>query len=152
MSTDTLSALFRRDLMRLRQEIELYSCEENLWRTRDAITNSAGNLCLHLLGNLNTYIGQQLGHTGYVRYREQEFARRHVPRLELLRCIDETIEVVASTLARLPADALPQAYPIRVLEHNTSTEYLLMHLATHLTYHLGQINYHRRLLDLPEPG
>lgn len=147
MSTDTLAALFDRDLLRLRHEIELYSREENLWRTTGAIANPAGNLCLHLLGNLNTYIGRELGGTGYVRNREQEFAQRDVPRAELLRGIDETRQVVAATLAALPAEALPQQYPVLVWEHPTSTEYLLTHLTTHLTYHLGQINYHRRLLD-----
>ncbi|WP_400193951.1 DinB family protein [Hymenobacter sp. B81] len=149
MSTETLSALFRRDLARLRREIELYRREENLWLTAGAIANPGGNLCLHLLGNLNTYIGQQLGHTGYVRNREQEFSQRHVPRAELLRRIDETSAVVATTLAELPAAALSQEYPLLVLEHKTSTEFLLTHLATHLTYHLGQLNYHRRLLDQP---
>ena len=106
MSIETLSALFRRDLTRLRQEIELYRREENLWRTAGTIANPGGNLCLHLLGNLNTYIGQQLGRSGYVRNREQEFALRDVPRLELLRRIDATNDVVTATLAGLPAAAL----------------------------------------------
>ncbi|GAB2966512.1 hypothetical protein GCM10027048_41240 [Hymenobacter coalescens] len=147
MSTDTLSALFRRDLLRLRREIELYSREEHLWLTAGTIANSAGNLCLHLIGNLNTYIGRELGHTGYVRHRELEFSLRDVPRTELLRRLDDTLEVVTTTLAALPAAALPEEYPALVLEHKTSTEYLLTHLATHLAYHLGQVNYHRRLLD-----
>ncbi|AHJ95498.1 DinB family protein [Hymenobacter swuensis] len=147
MSTETLIALFRRDLARLRREIELYNQEHRLWLTAGAIPNSAGNLCLHLLGNLNTYIGQQLGRTGYVRERELEFSLRHVPRAELLLRIDQTSEMVTATLASLPAASLPAEYPLLVLEHKTSTEYLLIHLATHLTYHLGQINYHRRLLD-----
>jgi hypothetical protein len=148
MSTETLAALFGRDLLRLRREIELYTREENLWRTAGAIANPAGNLCLHLLGNLNTYIGQQLGYTGYVRNRELEFAQRDVPRPELLRRIDETRAVVGTTLAALPAQALQQQYPILVLEHPTTTEFLLTHLLAHLSYHLGQINYHRRLIDL----
>ncbi|MCC3157445.1 DUF1572 family protein [Hymenobacter sp. 15J16-1T3B] len=148
MSTDTLSTLFRRDLLRLRREIELYRREEILWRTTGAIANSAGNLCLHLLGNLNTYIGRELGHTGYVRNRELEFSQRGVPRPELLLGIDATLQVVTTTLASLPPAALQQEYPVLVLEHPTSTEFLLTHLTTHLTYHLGQINYHRRLLDV----
>lgn len=42
---------------------------------------------------------------------------------------------------------LQQEYPILVFESKTSTEFFLIHLSTHLAYHLGQINYHRRLLD-----
>lgn len=147
MSIETLAALFDRDLLRLRREIEQYEREENLWRRAEGIANPAGNLCLHLLGNLNTYIGRELGGTGYVRDRPLEFAQRDVPRAELLRRIDETRAVVAVALAALPPGALPQPYPVLVLEHPTSTEYLLTHLTTHLSYHLGQINYHRRLLD-----
>lgn len=147
MLTDTLLLLFTRDLGRLRREIELYRDEANLWRVEGAVTNSGGNLCLHLLGNLQTYIGRELGGSGYVRDREQEFARRQVPRATLLQGIDATLAVVTTTLRALPPEALARPYPVLVFEQPTSTEYLLTHLATHLTYHLGQINYHRRLLD-----
>ncbi|MFD2718856.1 DinB family protein [Hymenobacter monticola] len=143
----TLQTLFARDLNKLKQEIEAYHREETLWRTAPGISNPAGNLCLHLVGNLNTYIGAELGHTGYVRHRDLEFSLRDVPRAELLQKLAETIGVVDSVLARLSDAQLEAEYPIQVLEAKTSTGYFLVHLATHLAYHLGQINYHRRLLD-----
>lgn len=147
MIIETLKNLFNRDLKRLRKEIELYSNENNLWKVEKDIANSAGNLCLHLIGNLNTYIGKEIGKTGYIRDRELEFSLTDVPKIELLKKIDETILIVNNSLDKLTQEELLKEYPIIVFENATSTEYLLVHLTTHLTYHLGQINYHRRLLD-----
>ncbi|MBF9221988.1 DinB family protein [Hymenobacter ruricola] len=143
----TLRTLFARDLNKLHQEIEAYPTEEALWRTAPGISNPAGNLCLHLVGNLNTYIGAELGRTGYVRHRDLEFSLRDVPRAELLHKIADTRAVVDAALARLSDAQLDAEYPLLVFEAKTSTGHFLVHLATHLAYHLGQINYHRRLLD-----
>lgn len=145
--TETLKILFTRDLNRLRKEVELYNNENNLWRVEEGIANSAGNLCLHLIGNLNTYIGKEIGKTDYIRNRELEFSLKNIPKVELLKKVDETILIVSSSLDKLTQEELLKEYPIMVFDTATSTEYLLVHLTTHLTYHLGQINYHRRLLD-----
>ena len=147
MLIETLKALFRRDLNRLRQEIDAYKDEKKIWYIEKSIANSAGNLCLHLVGNLNTYIGAELGKIEYVRHRELEFLLRDIPKPELLTKIDETIKVVGLALDNVTQEQLYQEYPILVFDQKTSTDYLLVHLTTHLTYHLGQINYHRRLLD-----
>lgn len=140
--------LFCRDLNRLRLEIDSYQDEAKIWHIDKGIANSAGNLCLHLVGNLNTYIGAELGKTGYVRQREREFSLKDIPKAKLLQKIDETIKVIDKTLDNVTEKQLQQEYPMLVFDEMTSTEYLLVHLTTHLTYHLGQINYHRRLLDL----
>lgn len=144
----TLKSLFNRDLNRLKTEIESYSREENIWMIDRFISNSAGNLCLHLIGNLQTYIGAEIGKTGYIRNREAEFTLKDIPREILLAKIEDTIGVVENVLDNMNADELDAIYPILVFEEKTTTEYLLVHLTTHLSYHLGQINYHRRLLDL----
>ncbi|MBW8684539.1 DinB family protein [Chitinophaga rhizophila] len=148
MSTlDTLRKLFSRDLHKLISEISSYQHEPALWKIDSNIANSAGNLCLHLVGNLNTYIGAQLGQSGYIRDREAEFSLKDIPRAELLLKVQNTITVVDNTLAMLSETSLEEEYPMIVFDSKTTTGYLLIHLATHLTYHLGQINYHRRLLD-----
>ena len=147
MITEVLNTLFTRELLKLRAEIEAYKQEANLWKVDKHIANSAGNLCLHLVGNLNTYIGAVLGKSGYVRDREAEFALKNIPRKELIEKIDATIEVINRVLPTLGEKNLSAEYPMVVLKEATSTEFFLVHLATHLTYHLGQINYHRRLLD-----
>jgi uncharacterized damage-inducible protein DinB len=146
MTIETLKILFERDLKRLRKEVELYDNENNLWKIDKNITNSAGNLCLHLIGNLNTYIGKEIGKTDYIRNRELEFSLKNIPKAELLKKIDEIILIINNSLDKLTQEELIKEYPAMVFDTATSTEYLLMHLTTHLTYHVGQINYHRRLL------
>lgn len=147
MLTETLKRLFNRDLKRLKSEIEAYRNEANLWRVDQAITNSAGNLCLHLIGNLNTYIGATLGGTNYIRNRELEFSLKDIPKQQLIEMIEETTKVVDETLDLITNEQLESEYPLLVFEEKTTSGFLLVHLTTHLTYHLGQINYHRRLLD-----
>ncbi len=150
MITTTLKTLFNRDLKRLLNEIELYKNENDIWETKGQISNSAGNLCLHLVGNLNIYIGKVLGNTGYVRNRELEFSSKNIPRIELIKKIEDTIETINLSLDNLDEKLLETEFPILVFEEKTSTQYLLVHLTTHLSYHLGQINYHRRLTEKDE--
>ncbi len=147
MIIETLKKLFSRDLAKLKKEIELYQNEKAIWNIEKEIANSAGNLCLHLIGNLNTYIGAEIGKTNYIRNRPLEFSTKNIPRDELIGMIENTIFVVEESLGKLTVEELENEYPLLVFEKKTSIEYLLVHLATHLTYHLGQINYHRRLLD-----
>ena len=147
MLIETLKTLFNRDLTRLKNEIELYKNEENLWKVEKQIANSAGNLCLHLIGNLNTYIGAEIGKTNYVRDRELEFSLKNISKEELIDNIEKLKIIIAASLDKLTDEQLEKEYPVLVFENKTSTGYFLIHLATHLTYHLGQINYHRRLLD-----
>lgn len=147
MLKQTLKTLFLRDLEKVKKEIEQYRQEQNIWKTAEGIANSGGNLCLHLVGNLKTYIGAELGKTGYIRQRDLEFSLKDIPRSELLAKISETIGVVGTTFDQLTDEQLAAEYPAPVLEGKATTEFFLVHLSMHLSYHLGQINYHRRLLD-----
>jgi hypothetical protein len=147
MLTDILKSLFSRDLLKLRSEIEMYTSEDNIWKIEQGISNSAGNLCLHLIGNLNAYVGNVIGGSGYVRNRELEFSLKGVAKQDLLSRIDDTIHVVEAVLDGVDEAALAVDFPVLVFDRKTSTGYMLVHLTTHLAYHLGQINYHRRLID-----
>ncbi|MEP0365417.1 MAG: DUF1572 family protein [Cyclobacteriaceae bacterium] len=147
MLLETLTALFERDLGRLKTEISSYQGEEALWSVDKEIANSGGNLAMHLVGNLKAFVGAELGGTGYVRDREFEFAGKGLSKSQLVSEIEETIEIVSTTLKKLGAEDLKKDFPVVVFGKKTSTEYMLVHLATHLAYHLGQVNYHRRLLD-----
>ncbi len=146
MLIDDLRVLYSRDLAKLRSEIEQYQHEEKIWCVEENIANSAGNLCLHLVGNLNTFIGADFGATGYVRNRDLEFSAKNVSRQELLAQITETVQIVDTTLGQLTAEQLQAECPVQRFDKTISTQYLLVHLAMHLSYHLGQVNYHRRLL------
>jgi uncharacterized damage-inducible protein DinB len=148
MLSQTIRSLLLRDLQKLQNEISSYQQEANLWKTDKNITNSAGNLCLHLVGNLNTYIGAVLGNSGYIRDREAEFSRKNVSQTELVEQIIYTRQMVDQTLHEIDEAQLEKDYPLLVLQDRTTTGYFLVHLAGHLNYHLGQINYHRRLLDV----
>lgn len=148
MLTKTLQQLFKRDLEKLKLEIESYHDEKKLWHVEKSISNSAGNLCLHLIGNLNHFIGAEFGKTGYVRDRPLEFSDKNVPREILIQKINETIKVVDMSIGKLTESQLQQDYPVIVFADKMSNEFFLVHLAAHLSYHLGQINYHRRLLDI----
>lgn len=148
MITASLRSLYQRDLNKLKMEIGAYQNEENLWKTDKNISNSAGNLCLHLIGNLNHFIGTHLGNTGYVRQRELEFSLKDIPKAELIEKIEATTTMVDSVLNQLPEAVMEKEYPLVVFEDKMTTGYFLIHLLSHLDYHLGQINYHRRLLDL----
>ena len=147
MLTDTLKTILSRDLLKLKAEIELYKDEKNIWLIDKGIANSAGNLCLHLIGNLNTYIGKEIGKTSYIRNRDLEFSLKDVDRAELVKNIDATVIVIQNALSKMKEDEMDKEYPLLVFDKKTSTEYFLVHLIAHFSYHLGQVNYHRRLLD-----
>lgn len=144
----SLTMLYKRDLQKLKSEIKNYNDEANLWITEKEISNSAGNLCLHIIGNLNHFIGATLGGTGYIRQRNTEFNINDVSRQELITKIDETNTMIKDVFESLNENELNKTYPINVFDEEMTTEYFLIHLFGHLNYHLGQINYHRRLLDI----
>jgi len=145
---EILDKLYQRDLEKLKTEITSYKKEENLWKISGDIKNSAGNLCLHLCGNLQHFIGAVLGNSGYVRKRNEEFSKKNVPLIELVTELELTMKVMKDTLEKLNENDLQKIYPINVFGNEMSTGFYLTHLTTHLNYHLGQINYHRRLLDV----
>jgi len=127
--------------------MSLYTDERHIWKVDQEITNSGGNLCLHLIGNLRHFIGAVLGDTGYIRNRTDEFGLKDVPREDLLSMIDVTIEDIDKTLSSLSEEQLYSIYPHVIFKQEMTNAWFLVHLASHLGYHLGQINYHRRLLD-----
>lgn len=146
MLASYLTTILARDLRALRREVEAYPDDASVWRSVPTIPNAAGTLVLHLAGNLQHFIGAELGKSGYVRDREAEFARRDVPRAELLREVDAAMQVVTTTMPTLTDADLGATYPSPIAQRRVNTADMLLHLATHLTYHLGQIDYHRRAL------
>lgn len=151
MINQALQKLFVRDLERMVNEINLYQDESNLWKIENQIKNSGGNLCLHLIGNLKAFIGVGLAQTSYVRDRPFEFAGKNVPRKKLIEEIQETILVVQDGLNQLNDENSKGNFPIQIWDHETEMEFTLIHLYGHMNYHLGQINYHRRLLEEVKP-
>ena len=135
-----------RDLAAMGRGVEVYPDDASLWEPCGGMPNVGGTLVLHCAGNLRYFIGTMLGNTGYIRDREAEFARRDVPRAELMIALDATIDAVARTLARQPDDehALNAPFPQPFGGRTLSVGTFLIHLTAHLAYHLGQLDYHRR--------
>ena len=144
----SLFQLFQRDIIKLYQEIELYRDESKIWKTLDGTNNSGGNIALHLIGNLNTYFGKDLGNLDYVRNREAEFLDKNISKVILLKSIEQVNQVVSQVLENLTYKQMKDIYPENVLGYEMTTEYFLIHIHGHLTYHTGQINYHRRFFSL----
>lgn len=145
MLTEILTELYDRDLNKLKSEIGLYTDEADLWARPGNVPNSAGNLCLHLNGNLQHFFGAVLSGTGYVRDRDAEFSTTGVSRETMLSDVDTTLAVVKETLAKLTDDDMAAIYPIEAFGKPMTTGFFLTHLAVHLDWHLGQINYHRQV-------
>ncbi|MDX5586013.1 MAG: DUF1572 family protein [Aureibaculum sp.] len=145
--TTSLIELFIRDLNKLNDEILAYPDEYSLWEVDAMIKNSGGNLAIHIIGNLNHFIGAHLGSTNYIRQRDKEFNDKNVPRELIIDHIKDIKNILNEVLSSLNKEVLSRNYPIEVFGKPMSTEYFLIHLYGHLNYHLGQINYHRRLLS-----
>jgi hypothetical protein len=141
-----LKEIYLKNLGTLHTEISQYNKEEDLWITEGAILNCAGNLALHLVGNLNHFIGSVLGETGYVRNRDKEFSDKQIPRSDLLQMIVEVTAVVARTLSGMTDSDGLKIFPLETFGTGRSNQFVLMYLLAHFNYHLGQINYHRRIL------
>lgn len=138
--------LFVRELRCLIAELALFPDEDLVWATAPGVLNSAGNITLHLCGNLQHFVGHILGGSDYARNRDLEFSQRDVPRTVLIAEIEKTIAVVTSTLAERPDAALLEEYPDVLGDFRLPCGLFLQHLSAHLAYHIGQVGYLRRIL------
>lgn len=143
--TGYLQRTISRDLQTFRQEIELFPGDETVWQTVPGVANPAGTLSLHVCGNLRHYLGAVLGSSGYVRDRDAEFRLRGIPRHELVENLRGTEDVVARVLQSLTPENLLEPYPEPVAGI-LRTDWFLLHLGTHLAFHLGQAGYLRRMI------
>ena len=147
MLNSTLAGFYERDIRKLIEEVSLFTNEEDLWRIQGSVKNSAGNLMLHIIGGLNHFVGATLARTGYVRNRDQEFSRKGVGRKELIAQLEALILLINESLNTLTQEQMDAEFPVFFDKPKTSTSYVLVQLLAHLNYHLGQVNYLRRILE-----
>ena len=133
-----------RELAGVRRTVEAYPDDASVWATMPGLPNAGGTLVLHLAGNLQHYLGSVLGQSGYQRDRGAEFSRRDVPRPQLLAELDAAKRAIERGIDATSDDALATPYPELIAGRTVLTGDFLLHLATHLAYHLGQLDYHRR--------
>ena len=146
MLSHELAAIYTRDLTRLVQELAAFPDTATLWQTRAGISNSAGNLTLHLEGNLREFIGRQLGQRDYTRDRPREFSESGLEQHELVARLSAVRDEIPAVIAGLSSERLEAPYPMVYGGMTLPTRQMLIHLAGHLSYHLGQIDYLRRVL------
>ena len=148
MLNTILANFYSRDIRNLIEELNLFRNEEDLWKTQGSVKNSSGNLALHIIGGLNHFIGALLAKTGYVRNRDQEFSRKGVKRKDLVNQLEELIPLTHRTLSALTQEQMEAEFPILFDDAKTSTAYVLVQLLVHLNYHIGQVNYLRRIFEI----
>lgn len=145
MIRTTIARLLEQDIKKLKDELLLFNSDADLWKTHAGIANTSGTLCMHLIGNLNHFIGAVLGGTGYVRQRDKEFSIRNISREEIIQELNKVEKMIAHTMNELKETDLEMDFAID-FGGKKSTVHVLMILMEHFNYHLGQINYHRRLV------
>jgi uncharacterized damage-inducible protein DinB len=146
MSATTVKLLITRELRAVRRELEAYPDDASVWQVVPGVPNTGGTLALHVAGNIRHFIGAIVGRDGYVRDRDAEFSRRDVSRADLIAGLDAAIQSVERALGPASADLLRGAYPEPVAKRTVAAADFLIHLVAHLAYHLGQLDYHRRVV------
>jgi uncharacterized damage-inducible protein DinB len=125
--------------------------DEQIWLRSGENSNAAGNLCLHLAGNVRQWIIHGVGGKPDIRVRAREFqARGGVSRAELLERLRSTVEEACGVIeACEPAGLLrtvrPQNYDVTVLE-------AIYHVVEHFAQHTGQILYATKALTGEDLG
>jgi hypothetical protein len=152
MLVESVAAILDRDLQALGREVEAYPDDGTLWQLPEGVTNSGGTLVLHLTGNIQHYLGARLADTGFVRDRPAEFSARGVSRVALVRQIEAARSAVRSAAGKLTGEALELDFPEVVGGMRVATGDYLIHLVSHFGYHLGQVDYHRRLVTRDPRG
>lgn len=147
MTSHAILTVYRKNLEQCIREIDAFNDESLLWQTVPGVTNTAGNLALHLAGNLLYFIGAELGGSGYVRDRDAEFATKGLPKAHVIQQLKNALTSVEKAITGLSPEDLDKTYPLDRFGEGETTGYVLMYLLSHFNYHLGQINYLRRILS-----
>src|SRR5882672_7490919 len=140
-----IATILLRELEGFEREVVLFPDDEILWKTLPGVTNSAGNLAMHVAGNLQYYVGTVLGGTGYRRNRDAEFARRSGTREEVVSDLHQAAKTVRDVLPEMKDDKLADEFPELVMGMKFRTSTFLVHLCAHAGFHLGQAGYLRRI-------
>ena len=146
MLASELSALYARDLTRLIQELNAFPDTASLWKTAPGVSNAAGTLALHLEGGLRHFIGFRIGKIEYKRDRPLEFSARGVELKELIARLEAVKASIPAVIAALTDAELDAIDPSNGTDKPMTTRQWLIHLYGHLNYHLGQVDYLRRVV------
>lgn len=135
-----------REIESVRRSVEAYPDDASLWTPMPGVTNTGGTLVLHIAGNLRHFLGNVLGGVPYTRDRDSEFSDRTATRAKLVELMEQTRAAIAAAIPKLSDEILAQPFPLPIAGRTVSTADFIVHLASHLAYHLGQLDYHRRFV------
>lgn len=144
---NSVMQILERDLNKVINEIQLFENDKKMWVIAGSINNSAGNLALHIAGAVNHFIGKVLGNNNYVRTREKEFSEKNLPKELVIMNLKQAIETAKKVLPLISEQDMRNEFPEKLGGVTMTIEFFLIHLISHINYHLGQVNYHRRVLD-----
>lgn len=144
---NSIIQILERDLNKVINEIQLFENDKKMWMIAGSINNSAGNLALHIAGAVSHFIGKVLGNNDYVRTRDKEFSEKNLPKELVIMNLKQAIETVKKVLPLISEQDMRNEFPEKLGGVTMTIEFFLIHLISHINYHLGQVNYHRRLLD-----
>ncbi len=127
--------------------------EEQFWRKPFTFGNSFGHLVLHLTGNLNYYIGAEIGKTGYVRDRPREFTEtERRPKKDVMQRFDDAVKMVVKTIQEQKEEDWAKPYSAKGEEDAGNRWLLVLRCATHLHHHVGQMMYLKNQLATEKPA
>ena len=146
-----LAEMFRKDarscfdkyLPRIVRCLQLLS-EQEIWWRPNAASNAAGNIVLHLCGNVRQWIISGLGGAPDMRARDREFAELGpIPRRVLIKQLRKTVEEACQTIDGISAQTLSREFDIQ--GYRVSGLIAIAHVCEHFSYHAGQIIYLTKL-------
>ena len=146
MTPEYVARVLVRDVNAVRRELEAYPDEASVWALPPGVANSGGTLALHIAGNLQHFFGAVLGGGGYKRDRAAEFSSRNVLRSAVIVELEAAIVAIGLGMSKVSEAPLAEEFPEAIAGHRVVTGEWLIHLVSHTGYHLGQIDYHRRLV------
>jgi hypothetical protein len=132
-----------RDFVRRVHALSEKLSEEQFWSKPYPYGNSFGHLTLHLIGNLNYYIGTEIAHTGYIRDREREFTEASPPpKEEVLGRLAEAVDLVVATLEAQTAETWSNEYSAVGAADRVGDRFsIFLSCAAHFHHHIGQMIY-----------
>ena len=144
-------------IFRLDEKTEMISkclhqlSEEELWKRPNEVSNSVGNLMLHLCGNIRQYIISGLGNRDDIRERDVEFSiSGGYTKAVLLEKLHGILEESKGVLRTLDNEAWLTDYQVQGF--TLSGIGIALHVVEHYAYHTGQIAFWTKLLKAKDLG
>jgi hypothetical protein len=135
---------------RLRSAVESLTDEQVWWRPND-LSNSIGNLILHLNGNVHQWLVASFNQLEDNRDRPAEFNQREsISAVSLLDRLGETMQKASQVLAKLTPAELVAPYEIQGY-HVTGLD-AVYQVVEHFGMHYGQILYISKALSGADLG